>query len=185
MLNEVYEELEQNYEATVKDMQRELMKIRTGRANLAMLEGIRVDYYGTPTPLQQVGTMRVADPRMITIQPWEKNIIGAIEKAIGSSDLGLNPSNDGTLIRVPIPALSGERRQELVKVARRTGEDHKIGLRNHRRDANDTIREMEKESMISEDDMHRALEKVNQLTEEYTAKIDAILKRKEEEILEV
>ena len=129
--------------------------------------------------------MRIADPRLITIQPWEQSIIPDIEKSIAASDLGLNPSNDGQLIRVPIPALSGERRQELVKVARRAGEDHKVALRNRRREANDMIKDLEKESEITEDDMHRAFEQVNQLTDEYTKKIDAALDSKEEDILEV
>lgn len=185
MLDEVFEELRANNEGTIKGLTAELVKIRTGRANIGMLDGVKVEYYGQPAPLNQVATLRVADPRLITIQPWEKNLIPDIEKAIGASDLGLNPSNDGTLIRVPIPALSGERRQELVKLARRHGEDHKIAIRNHRRDANDMIKALEKESEITQDQEHRAYERVNAITEEYTHKIDEILTKKEEEILEV
>jgi ribosome recycling factor len=185
MIDDVLSDLRDSFEGTMKQLQRELGKIRTGRANLGMLDGVKVDYYGNSTPLNQVATMRVADPRLITIQPWEKNIIGDIEKAIASSDLGLNPSNDGTVIRVPIPALTGERRQELVKVARRVGEDHKISLRNARRDANDMIKQLEKDSEITEDDMHRGFDRVNALTEEYTKKIEDALAKKEEGILEV
>lgn len=185
MIDDVISDLRESFDGTMKQLQRELGKIRTGRANLGMLDGVKVDYYGNAAPLNQVATMRVADPRLITIQPWEKTIIGDIEKAIASSDLGLNPSNDGTVIRVPIPALTGERRQELVKVARRIGEDHKISLRNARRDANDLIKELEKDSEITEDDMHRAYDRINSLTEEYTKKVEGSLAKKEEGILEV
>lgn len=185
MLKEVLDELKSNYEATVGDLRRELARIRTGRANIGMLDGIRVDYYGQTSPLSQVATLRVPEPRLITIQPWERNMISEIEKAILVSDLGLNPSNDGVLIRVPVPPLTGERRQELVKLARRTGEDHKIALRNHRRETNDIVKELQKDSEITEDDMHRSFDKVNAMTEEYTKKIDAVLEAKEAEILEV
>lgn len=185
MLDEVIEELRTRDKSTVNDLAAELAKIRTGRANLGMLDGIRVDYYGSMSPLNQVATMRVADPRLITIAPWEKSMIPEIEKAISSSDLGLNPSNDGTLIRVPIPALSGERREELVKVARRAGEDHKIAIRNHRREANDMVKELERESEITEDEEHRAYEQINAITEKHTSRIDDMLAKKEKEILEL
>lgn len=185
MLDEIYADLKSDYEKTLKDLQRDLAKIRTGRANLAMLDGVSVEYYGSKTPLNQVATLRVADPRLITIQPWEQSIIADIERSIAASDLGLNPSNDGQVIRVPIPALSGERREELVKVARRAGEDHKVALRNRRRETNDLIKELEKESEITEDDMHRGFDKVNQFTDAYTKKIDAALEAKEADILEV
>ena len=185
MLDEVFEEIRDSNERTIKGLIAELAKIRTGRANIGMLDGVKVEYYGQPAPLSQVATLRVADPRLITIQPWERTLISDIEKAISSSDLGLNPSNDGTLIRVPIPALSGERRQELGKLARRHGEDHKITIRNHRRDANDLVKALEKDSEITKDQEHRAYERINTITEEYTAKIDEILAVKEAEILEV
>lgn len=185
MIEDVLSDLRENFEGTMRDLQRELGKIRTGRANLGMLDGVRVEYYGNMTPLNQVATMRVADPRLIVIQPWEKTVIPDIEKAIATSDLGLNPSNDGTVIRVPIPALTGERRQELVKVARRVGEDHKISLRNARRESNDLVKSLEKDSEITEDDMHRAFEQINALTEEFTSKIENALSKKEEGILEV
>ncbi len=185
MLPEILSDLKSSYETTLSELRRELAKIRTGRANLGMLDSVRLDYYGQPTPISQVATMRVAEARMITIQPWERNLIGDIERAIMQADLGLNPSNDGVLIRVPVPPLTGERRVELVKVAKRVGEDHKIALRNQRRDANDLLKELEKSSEITEDEMHKGFEKINALTEEYTSKIDATLKSKEEEILEV
>ena len=185
MLDEVFEELRSSNERTMSGLMADLAKIRTGRANLGMLDSVRVDYYGQMTPLSQVATMRVADPRLITIQPWEKGIIADIERAISSSELGLNPSNDGTLIRVPIPALSGERRQELVKLARRHGEDHKIALRNHRREANDMVKELEKASEITQDDEHKAYEKINAITDKYSNKIDETLAKKESDILEV
>ncbi|MFP4599008.1 MAG: ribosome recycling factor [Persicimonas sp.] len=181
----VLNELEEDFKGTIKDLKKSLAKIRTGRANLGMLGDIRVEYYGQLTPLEQVATCKVADPRLITIQPWESTLIPEIEKAISSSDLGLNPSNDGNTIRVPIPALSGERRQELVKVVRREGEDHKISLRNIRREANDQLKELEKESEITEDQLHRAFGQVDKLIDQYTSKIDQVIEAKEKEILEV
>lgn len=181
----VLDELKSDFDSVIKDLKRSLAKIRTGRASLGMLDGVRVEYYGQMSPLNQVATLKVADPRLITIQPWEATIIPDIERAISSSDLGLNPSNDGNIIRVPIPALSGERRQELVKVVRREGEDHKISLRNLRREANDQLKELEKESEITEDDLHRAYANVDTLIDQYTAKIDKTVADKEEEILEV
>lgn len=185
MVKDILEDLKSGYDDTLNGLRKELAKIRTGRANIAMLDGVRVEYYGSPTALNQIATMRVADPRLITIQPWERSLIPDIEKAIMSSDLGLNPSTDGVIVRVPIPALTGERRQELVKMARRIGEDHKIAIRNQRRDANDMLKDMQKEGDITEDDLHRGYEQVNTLTEDYTGKIDSVLKVKEEEISEV
>lgn len=185
MLQEVMDELTESYEKTLRDLARDLAKIRTGRANTAMLDGVTIEYYGVPSPLSQVATVRVADARLITVQPWETKLIPLIEKAIGSADLGLNPSNDGQVVRVPIPALTGERRQELVKVCKRVGEDHKIALRNHRRDSNDMLKALQKDGEITEDEMHKGYEKVNAITETYTRKIDAMLEKKEAEILEV
>ena len=185
MENLVLNELKADFESTIKDLRKSLSKIRTGRANLGMLDDIKIEYYGQMSPLNQVATMKVADPRLITIQPWEKTMIPEIERAIASSDLGLNPSNDGNIIRVPIPALSGERRQELVKVVRREAEDHKISLRNIRREANDQLKELEKESEITEDQMHRAFTQVDSLIEKFSEKIDEIVEEKEQDILEV
>lgn len=181
----VLDELKEDFQTTVKDLKRSLAKIRTGRANLGMLDGIKIEYYGQMTPLNQVATMKVADPRLITIQPWESDIIPEIERAISSSDLGLNPSNDGNIIRVPIPALTGERRQELTKVVKREGEDHKIALRNRRREANDDIKALEKDSEITEDQMHRSFTKIDSMTDQFTSKIDEIVEEKTQEILEV
>lgn len=185
MLDEVFEELVNSFDNVIKDLRRELSKVRTGRANPAIFDGLRVDYYGTPTPLNQIGAIKVVDAGMITIQPWEKNMIPAIEKTLLSSDLGINPNNDGTLIRVPIPPLTGERRQELVKMIKRAGEEHKIATRNFRRDANDMIKALQKDSEISEDDMHRALKKVQEHTDSVVAKIDHHVSEKEQEIMEV
>jgi len=181
----VLDELKSSYEATIAGLRVALAKIRTGRANLNMLDSVRVDYYGQPTPLAQVATMKVADPRLITLLPWEKGIIQDIERAISASDLGLNPSNDGNIIRVPIPALTGERRQDLVRMARREAEDHKISLRNMRRDANDQLKALEKESEITEDQLHRAFTKVDALTEKYSNLIDEIVAAKETDISEI
>lgn len=185
MINAIQNELQETFDRTVRGLGAELGKLRTGRANLGMLDGVRVDYYGQQVPLNQVGTMRVADARMITITPWEKNILSGIERAILSSDLNLNPSNDGIMVRIPVPALTGERRQDLVKMARRIGEDHKISLRNARRDANELIKTLQKDGDITEDEQHRALAKINQLTEEFTKKIDDLIAAKETDIMEV
>lgn len=185
MIDDINKDLQETFERTMQGLGQELSKLRTGRANINMLEGVRVDYYGQMVPLNQVGTMRAADARLITITPWEKPLLGAIEKAILSSDLNLNPSNDGILVRVPIPALTGERREQLIKMARRIGEEHKISLRNARRDANDMIKGLQKDGDITEDEMHRTLGKINQLTEDFSKKVDDSLTKKEEDIMEV
>jgi ribosome recycling factor len=185
MVNDILEELESDYEEILGDLKQELGKIRTGRANLAMLDDIRVEYYGDYVPLEQVATMRAADARLITIQPWEKDMIPKIEKAIRKSDLGLNPQSDGEIVRVPIPALSGERRQELSRLAQDKGEDHKIEMRNARREARDDIEELEDESMISEDDMHRAYDRIDELTSEYTDEVDRVVEEKVDKIQDV
>lgn len=184
MLTELIDDLKENGESTVKSLRRDLSKVRTGRANPAMLEGIKVDYYGTPTALNQVGSIKVPDPRMITIQPWEKTMIGPIEKGIIASDLGLNPSNDGTLIRIPIPPLTGERRRDLTKQVRDMGEKSKVALRAHRRDANEMAKTMEKDSEISEDALHTGLAQIQEIVNEYTKKIGEIVVEKEAEIME-
>ncbi len=182
MVDNVMDDLRLEFESTLTQFKKELAKIRTGRANVGMLDGINVEYYGEATPLNQVATLRVPEPRLITIQPWEKSMIEDIEKAILESDLGLNPSNDGTIIRVPIPALSGERREELVKVAGNLAEDHRIKLRNQRREANDVVKKAESSSEITEDDKHRFFDDIDDLTDEYTDKIDSLLEQKEEKI---
>ena len=184
MLDDVMDGLENEYESILGDLKKALGKIRTGRANLSMLDDIRVEYYGDTVPLEQVSTMRISDPRLITIQPWEKDMIPKIEKAIRSSELGLNPSSDSEMVRVPIPALSGERREELSRLAKDKGEDHKIRIRNARREANDDIEELEGESIISEDAMHRAFDSVDELTQKYTDAIDETVQSKVDEIQE-
>jgi len=185
MLDDVFEELNANFASAFKDLKRDLAKIRTGRANLAIFDGISVDYYGTATPLNQVGTMKVVDAHLITIQPWEKAMVGPIEKAILTSDLGLNPANDGMLIRIPIPKLTGERRQELVRLVKRSAEDHKIVVRNYRRDSNETVKMLQKESEISEDEMHRSLKAIQDKTDASVKGIDEQVETKEKEILEL
>lgn len=182
MLEEVFEDLKENFEGVIQGLQRDLGKVRTGRANPSILDNIRVDYYGTPTPVNQVGAIKVVDAHLLTVQPWEKNMIPVIEKAIMTSDLGLNPANDGTLIRVPIPPLTGERRQQLVKVIKRAGEDRRIAARNHRRDANDMLKALEKDSEISEDEMHRGLKTIQDETDKVMAQIDAMVAAKEKDI---
>jgi ribosome recycling factor len=184
MLNDVYSELEQGFKKVLESLRRSLLKIRTGRANVGILDGIKVEFYGTLSPLNQVGTIKVPEPRLITIQPWDKSMITTIEKAIVASDLGINPSNDGNIIRIPIPPLTGERRKELVKIVKRSGEDAKIAIRNERRNANDLIKELEKESEISEDQMRRGLGHVQKLTDDYVEKVDEVVTEKEKEILE-
>ena len=183
MLDEVFGDLTESFKGVIAGLKRDLSKIRTGRANPAIFDGLRVDYYGTPTPLNQVGAVKVVDANLITIQPWEKAMLPLIEKAIHASDLGLNPSNDGVLVRVPIPPLTGERRQDLVKLVKRTGEEHKIATRTHRRDANDMIKALQKDSEISEDEMHRALKSVQDSTDKTVATVDELLAAKEKEIL--
>ena len=162
-----------------------LAKLRTGRANLAILDGVRVDYYGSATPLSQCANLTIADARLILVKPWDKGIINDIEKGIQVADIGITPQNDGEVIRLPIPALTEERRKDLVKQAKGRGEECKISLRNHRRDANDMLKEAEKEKEISEDDLKRALERVQEVTDENTKKVDEILSVKEKEILEI
>ena len=185
MLEEVYEEVEHKMDRSIEAFRKELGRIRTGRASLALLDGITVDYYGTPTPLNQVATLSVPESRLITIQPWDKTQLGVIEKAIQRSDLGLTPTNDGTLIRLPIPALTADRRKELVKQVKKMGEDAKIALRNVRRDGNDTLKSLEKDKLVSEDDARRGQEQVQKLTDRFIVNVDEILVTKEKEVIEV
>ena len=169
----------------VEDLRRELSSIRTGRASLALFNNINVDYYGVPTPINQVATLAIPEPSLVTLQPFDISLIGDIEKAILASDLGLNPSNDGRLIRIPIPALNEERRQQLARHVHKVLEDHRTAVRNIRRDGNDTMKKHLKNKEMSEDDEHRALDEVQKLTNTYIAKLDEVAKAKEEEILTV
>ncbi|NNF83542.1 MAG: ribosome recycling factor [Deltaproteobacteria bacterium] len=170
---------------SIEAFKKDLGKIRTGRASFSLLDGIKVDYYGTPTPLQQVGTLSVPESRLITITPWDAKMVGPIEKAIQGSNLGLNPSSDGKVVRIPIPPLTEERRKDLVKVVRKMAEDARISVRNIRRDSIDRIKEREKKKEISEDEMKRYQDRVQKETDNYVKKIDEILKTKEQEIMEV
>ncbi|REJ32908.1 MAG: ribosome recycling factor [Bacillota bacterium] len=185
MLKEILEDAERRMEAAIENCRRELAALRAGRASPALLEKIRVDYYGTQVPVNQVATVTVPEPRLIVIQPWDRNVLAEIERAIVKSDLGLTPANDGKVIRLTVPPLTEERRQELVKQARRLAEEGRVAIRNIRRDANDTIRELEKEGEASEDEARRALDDVQKLTDRCIARIDEMVEAREREILEV
>ena len=186
MVDEILQEVKAQMEKAMEALRRALAGIRTGRASTSMLEGIRIDYYGNMSPLNQVATLGVPEPRLITIKPWEQSLIPAIEKAIrADATLSLNPSNDGTLIRVPIPELTEERRIEITKVARNRGEEGRVAVRHARRDGIDLLNEAQKDGEISEDDSRHAQSEVQKLTDEYVGHIDEILKSKEAEIMEV
>ena len=172
-------------EKVLSDLQHEMASIRTGRASVGLLDSVRADYYGTLTPLNQLATLHVPEPSLITVQPWDVSQIGAIEKAIRSADLGLNPNNDGRIIRVPVPPLTEERRKEIVKRLHVVAEDHKVAARNLRRDANENIKKLLKDKVISEDDDRRAHDEVQKLTDGYITKLDQAAKVKEKEILEL
>ena len=175
----------QRMKASLETVHRELTVMRTGRASLSMLDNIRVDYYGTPTPLSQVGNLGIPDPTLVTIQPWDASILPAIEKAIRLSDLDLNPQNDGKLIRIPIPSLTEERRKVLVKHAHKHAEEGRVAIRNVRRDTNDHLKKLLKDHAVSEDDEKHAVAEVQKLTDQHTEEINASLKKKEAEIMEV
>jgi ribosome recycling factor len=181
----ILDELRDNMEEGIRSFERSLNKVRTGRASLSLLDGIKVDYYGTPTPINQVATLSTPESRLILISPWDKNAIGYIEKAIQKSDLGLMPSNDGNVIRIAIPPLTEESRKELVKGVKKMGEESRIRLRNARRDANNQFKTLKKDSEISEDDFYTYQDEVQKVTDEYMKKIDAIFAAKETEIMEI
>ena len=172
-------------ERTIDVLKKDLAGIRTGRASLAIFDGIMVDYFGTPAPINHVATLSVPESRLITIQPWDPKTIPEIEKAIRKSDLGLNPGNDGKIIRIAIPQLTEERRKEIVKQVYKRGEEAKIALRNIRRDVNDEMRKIEKEEHISEDETKRAIEEIQKITDSYIKKVDETVSHKEEEVMEV
>lgn len=181
----VKQKVTEKMEAALEHLKRELAGLRSGRASLALLDNIKVDYYGTPTPLKQVANLSVPEARLMMIQPWEPPLIHEIEKAILASGLGLNPSNDGKVIRIPVPPLSEERRKDLIKVCKKHGEDTKVHLRGFRRDANEELKRQQKESKITEDDLRKSETDIQKLTDQYVQKVDQILKKKEEEILEI
>ncbi|MGD0210413.1 MAG: ribosome recycling factor [Desulfomonilia bacterium] len=170
---------------TIDSMKGSLQKVRTGRASIGILDGIMVDYYGTPTPMNQLATLAVPEARLITIQPWDKGALALIEKAILKSELGLTPNNDGRIIRVPIPPLNEERRRDLVKMIKKTAEEFRVEIRNHRRDANALLKDLEKEKEINKDDLKSAQDRVQDLTDNYIKQIDDLLAAKEKEIMEV
>jgi len=182
---DVVKELKARIEKTLEDLRKDLSRIRTGRANLSLLDGIRVDYYGTSTPLSGVASLSVPEPRLITVKPWDRSQLKQIEKAITEANIGINPMNDGEIIRLPIPPLTEERRKEIAKQVRQRGEDHKVAVRNERRDANEKLKELLKKKSISEDDLKRASEKVQKETDQGVVKIDDIVQKKGKEVMEV
>jgi ribosome recycling factor len=184
MQEDVIKELKSRMDKTLDSLKKELNKVRTGRASVSLLDSVRVEYYGTLTPLNQLATISTPESRLITIQPWDTKAIGDIEKAILRSDLGLPPVNDGKIIRINIPMLTEERRKELVKVVSRMVEDSKVALRNHRRDINEKLKDLKKNKTISEDDFFRLQEEVQKVTDEWIKKSDGIKAAKEKEILE-
>ncbi len=184
MIEETYQEARDRMIKSIAALKSELKRIRTGRASSSLLDGIKVNYYGTPTPISQMATVAIPESRMITIQPWDATAIKEIEKAILKSDLGLTPSNDGKLIRIAIPPLTEQRRKELVKVVHKTSEEYKVAVRNIRRDSNELIKGFKKEGDISEDDAFKAQDEIQKITDEHIKQIDDIYKAKEKEILE-
>jgi ribosome recycling factor len=185
MVSDVLKDLQANLDKGIDALKKDLGKVRTGRANVAILDGLRVDYYGTPTPLHQVASVNAPDPRLITIKPWEKSLIPEIEKLIRSSPLGLNPSSDGEIIRLPMPPLTEERRRDLVKMVKKTAEESKVALRNARRDANEMLKEFLKDKDITEDEEKAGLKKVQEATDAAVTKVDDLVAKKEKEIMEI
>ena len=185
MIDNLLKTSRQKMDNAIEALQREMAKMRTGRASLAILEEVRVDYYGQMVPLNQVGTLSVPEARLITISPWESNIIPAIEKAIQTSNLGLSPINDGKLIRIPIPALTEERRKDIVKVLKNYAEEARVAVRHARRDAMDEVKKLEKDSKINEDDSKKAQTQIQKLTDDFVAKVDESFHKKEQEIMTV
>ncbi len=183
--DDIVKDLHDRILKTLDQLRQELTAVRTGRASLHLLDGVRVDYYGTQTPLNQVATLSVPEARLIMVKPWEKNMIPVIEKAIRDANLGVNPMSDKDLVRVPIPALTEERRKEIVKQVRHKGEEHKIAVRNERRDAKELVEVAEKDGDISEDEAKKALEKVQKETDDGVKKVDEIVAAKEKEVMQV
>jgi ribosome recycling factor len=184
MIESVYRDSNDNMDKVIEALKKELKRVRTGRASLSLLDSIKVDYYGTLTPLNQLATLAVPESRQITIQPWDTTVIKEIEKAVLKSDLGLTPSSDGKIIRIAIPPLTEQRRKELVKIVHKISEEYKVSVRNLRRDANELIKEIKKDGKISEDDAFKSQEKVQKITDEHIHLVDECYKEKEKEILE-
>lgn len=184
MIDKIYEELKNGMEKSLKALARDFSRIRTGRASPALLEGIRVDYYGVSTPLNQLATISIPESRLITIQPWDVNMISEIERVILKSELGLTPLNDGKIIRISIPPLTEERRKKLTRVVKKMAEEYKVGLRSARRDTNETLKRFKENKEISEDEFYKSQDQVQKITNDYIEKVDVIYKEKEKEILE-
>ncbi len=183
MNHPVVAELRQEMERTLAALRKEYAMVRTGRASTGLLEGVLVDYYGTRTPLNQLASFSIPEPRLIVVQPYDRSALGSIEKAIYQSDLGLTPVNDGKVIRIPIPELTEERRRELVRHLRKVAEEYRVSVRNHRREANERLKKMQKDKQISEDELHVLQDQVQRVTNEYIDKVDKVLKDKENEVL--
>jgi len=184
MIESIFQETRENMDKSLTALENELKRIRTGRASLSILDGIRVDYYGTLTPLNQMASLSVPESRLIIVQPWDVSVIKDVERAILKSDLGLTPNNDGKIVRISIPPLTEERRKELVKVVHKISQDHKVSVRNIRRDSNELLKSLKKDGEISEDDTFRAQDQVQKITDEYIELVDDEYKEKEKEILE-
>jgi ribosome recycling factor len=184
-VQQVSAELEKKMNASLETFRKELNSIRTGRASLSILEGITVQYYGVPTPMNQVATLSVPESRLITIQPWDGSVIGEVEKAILKSDLGLTPANDGRTVKIPIPPLTEERRKQLVRIVKKMGEDCKVAIRNVRREGNDDLKNLEKDKTLSEDELRRAQDQVQKLTDRFISMAEQVTTQKEKEVMEV
>lgn len=185
MNQDVIDKAKASMEKSIDSLRKDFTRVRTGRASISLLDDIRLDYYGTPTPLSAVASMSVPEPRMIVIQPWERKLLPDIEKAILKSDLGLNPNSDGVAIRLIFPALTEDRRKEMVKTVKKLGEETKIAIRNLRRDANDTLKKMEKDKLITEDQLKRAEKDVQEATDAFVKKVDEVVIHKDKEIMEI
>jgi len=184
MLGDIYRDLRDRMNRAVQTLETEYKRLRTGRASISLVDEIRVDYYGTSTPLSQLSTLTIADPRTIVIQPWDTTVVGEIEKAIMKSDLGLTPMSDGKAIRINIPPLTAERRRDLVKVVKKKAEESKVAVRNIRRDIIEKTKELKKDKKVSEDEQFRAQDEIQKITDDYVKKVDTIYSAKEKEILE-
>jgi ribosome recycling factor len=185
MLNDIYADAQDRMQKALENLERDYKRLRTGRASVALVDGLRVEYYGTSTPLSQLATLTIPEPRTIMIQPWDNTIIGEVEKAILKSELGLTPMNDGKIIRINIPPLTAERRKDLVKLSRKMSEETKVAVRNIRRDIIEMIKELKKEKEISEDEQFRAQEEAQKITDEFIKRVDGAFSAKEKEILEI
>lgn len=185
MMDQIQSVLDEQMSKAIKSLQRELTKVRTGRANANILDGVNVDYYGSPTPIKQVGQVSTPEARLLQIQPFDKTILGDIEKAIINANLGVTPSNDGNFIRIQFPALTEEKRKDLVKDVRKMGEEAKIAIRNARRDQNEVVKKAEKSKEITEDDLKKYQDEIQKVTDKYTGEVDKVVEAKEKELLTV